>query len=89
MQKGKLERGGFALPVEYDLQTVMEGKKSKTGGTLILLGTPTDTLAKALAELTGANLITEKGSTIWVEFVANHNGKQIEFIATRPKGFTL
>lgn len=89
MKQGKLQAGNEAVPVEYELRTVLANNKRETSGKLILGQPPGPELSKALTRLTGANLITEGGQALWVEFTKNLNGMEVEFIATPPYGFIV
>ena len=86
MKQGKLQLGNDAVPVEYELKTVLTNNKRLTNGRLILRQTPGAQLAIALTKLTGANLVTDDGQVLRVEFTNNLNGSEIEFTAPSPQG---
>jgi len=86
MKQGKLQLGNDAVPVEYELKTVLTNNKRLTNGRLILRQTPGAQLAIALTKLTGANLVTDDGQVLRVEFTNNLNGSEIEFTAPPPRG---
>ena len=68
---------------------MLANNKRETTGRLTLGQTPGTELSVALTKLTGANLVTDDGQVLWVEFTKNLNGKEVEFIAAPPRGFTL
>ncbi len=90
MKQGKLQLGDEAVPVQYELQIERNNRRQIRGRLTIMGQTPgLPRLSKALKDMTGANLITEGGQPIHVEFTNNLNGKDIEFIAALPEGFVL
>ena len=86
VKQGKLQLGNEAIPVEYELQTVVANNKRETTGRLVLRQPPGIQLSTALTEMTGANLVTDDGHAHWVEFTRNIDGTEIEFIASPPRG---
>lgn len=89
MKPGKLQLGNEAIPVQYELSTTWANNKRKTTGKLILGLTPGPALALAITKMTGANLVTDDGQVLAVEFTKNSDGQMIEFGAIAPKGFVL
>ena len=89
MKQGKLQLGNEAVPVEYELQTVLANNKRETTGRLVLRQPPAIQLSTALTKMTGANLVTDDGHAHWVEFTRNIDGTEIEFIASPPRGFVV
>lgn len=89
MKQGKLQLGNEAIPVEYELQTVVANNKRETTGRLVLRQPAGIKLSNALTEMTGANLVTDNGHVHWVEFTRNIDGVKIEFIASPPGGFAV
>jgi hypothetical protein len=89
VKKEKLQLEDDAVPVGYELVTKPVGKKRETTGRLILNQALGPTLSKALADMSGANLLAEDGQVLWVEFTNNLNGKEIEFIASPSRGHAL
>ncbi len=85
MKSGKLQLGNEAVPVEYEIQSLWVGTKREISGTCTLLQKPGSALLSALAQMTGANLVTEEGQVYWVEFTHNADFKQVEFKAIPPQ----
>ncbi len=89
VKRGKLQLGDAAVPVEYELKTVVANNKRQTNGKLILRQTPGAPLSAALTKLTGANLVTEDGQALWIEFTDNLNGSEIKFVVPPPRGVSV
>lgn len=89
MKQGKLQLGNEAVLVEYELNTVTVNNKRETTGRFILKNSPGTQLSNALLKMAGANLVTDEGKVLWVEFTNNSNGSEIEFITHLPQGFVL
>lgn len=86
MPEGKLQLGNEAVMVEYELQPEMQLNKRETTGILKLKQSPLPGLAKAILNVTGANLITESGQVRWIEFQRCTDGLTVEFVAPPPTG---
>ena len=89
MLPGKLQLGNEAVLVDYGLQTTWEGKKRLISGRCLLRQTPGPQLSKALLDLTAANLVTDEGQPLHVEFTKYANGNEAEFLVLPPTGYPL
>ena len=89
MKQGKLQLGNEAVPVEYELRSSLSGLKRTIAGRLILGQAPGAELSAALVKLTGANLVTDDGHVLFVEFTNALNGEEVEFLAAPPTGFIV
>lgn len=77
MPLGKLTLEEEAVPVEYEIKTIIIIQLRAVAG---------PKLAKAMLNLQGANLTTEDGkSTRWVEFKRCIDGLTVEAVATPPR----
>ena len=87
MKQGKLKLGDEAIAVQYEL---WRSNQREVAGKLVLGVTPPGpVLAQALAKIMSANLITEDGHVLTVEFTKNHDGRIVEFRAIPPVGYVL
>jgi hypothetical protein len=80
VKPGKLQLGDEAVPVQYELNTVLVGNRRERNGRLILMRIPLGQLRAALTAMTAANLVTDEGQMLPIEFTRNTNGQEIEFI---------
>jgi hypothetical protein len=89
MLPGKLQLGSEAVFVDYELETIWEGKRRLIRGRCVLRQGPGPELSRALLEQTAANLVTDEGQPLHVEFTKYANGTEVEFLVLPPTGYPL
>jgi hypothetical protein len=89
MLPGKLQLGSEGAFVDYEIQTKWENNKRLITGRCVLRQSPGPELSNALLRLTAANLVTDEGQALRVEFTKYANGVEIEFVVLPPTGYPL